>query len=552
MRSAKAGGCVWVFALLLFLYGSATAQIPVHQSFTLKPKEANPASNVQANGARYRFTVNLDVVSSDANWLYSAQWKYERASLQWILPNVGDDWVAETDEAHNYIRSYVWQTPNIKQSFAIRVKGKRWPLTSGGGGGTYNPNWESEWSGNVEANAVTITNPDASTTIAVPKGTSTVIEAAVANNGGDNLAGVPVTFNHQDPEPQNAAADSGFGANRTASTTTNTDAAGAALAEFTVSSVAGDDHVVTAQTDNSNVANSGRIIAVDIGDPGTTTYLIDLYSDVAQVQADGEHSANLTATVTANGLPAKGVQVSFTTTLGTLGQDVVVTNNDGQATVSLTPENGVTGTATVTASVATVAATATVEFTDGSVPLDGIFVSFVYPSSGVITGASIQSVSSAGAKAASIVVTPPTAATVTGDSIPVVAEVRLVNTSNQYIWYTWQYCVEVDGVPVVQDANYWLNQCSGGLGVTVYPVVFGWNASAYPSKEHTITVKARYGKDRILMPGEPGPPNVEQGYKVASRSVNLDNNPIILKGPEPVRTVCDPPAPGNPGPGNCR
>ncbi|PJB71002.1 MAG: hypothetical protein CO095_08545 [Armatimonadetes bacterium CG_4_9_14_3_um_filter_58_7] len=54
------------------------------------------------------------------------------------------------------------------------------------------------------------------------------------------------------------------------------------------------------------------------------------------------------------------------------------------------------------------------------------------------------------------------------------------------------------------------------------------------------------------MPGIPGHPSVEQGYKVASRSVTLDNNPIILKGPEPVRTVCDPPAPGNPGPGNCR
>jgi len=462
--------------LLFLLGGQALAQVPVHRTFTLRPKEANPASNVQANGARYRFTVNLDVVSSDANWLYSAQWKYERASLEWILPNVGDDWISENDVQFGYIRSYVWQTPVNKQHYTVRVKGKRWPLISGGGGGMYDPNWESEWSGNVEANAVTITNPDASTTIAVPKGTSTVIEAAVANNGGDNLAGVPVTFNHQDPAPQNAAADAGFGATRTASTTTNTDAAGAALAEFTVSSVAGDDHVVTANTDNSNVANSGRIIAVDIGDPDNVTYAIELYSDVEQVQADGEHSANLTATVTANGLPAKGVQVSFVTTLGTItpspagsggGAGVGVTNNDGQATVTLTPENGVTGTATVTASVATVQATAQVDFTDGSVPLDGVFVGFVYPSSGVMTGASIQSVSSLGSKTASIVVIPPTAATVTGDSIPVVAQVRVVNTSNQYVSYTWQYSVEVDGVPIVRDANYGSNPCSAGPGVAV-------------------------------------------------------------------------------------
>ena len=107
------------------------------------------------------------------------------------------------------------------------------------------------------------------------------------------------------------------------------------------------------------------------------------------------------------------------------------------------------------------------DFTDGSVPLDGVSVGFVYPSSGVMTGASIQSVSSLGAKTASIVVIPPTAATVTGDSIPVVAQVRVVNTSNQYVSYTWQYSVEVDGVPIVQDANYGSNPCSAGPGVAV-------------------------------------------------------------------------------------
>ena len=429
--------------LLFLLAGQALAQVPVHRTFTLRPKEANLASDVLADGARYRFGIDLGITSADATWLYSAQWKYERASLEWIVPNVGDDWIAENDVQFGYIRSHVWQTPVNKQHYTVRVKGKRWPLASGGGGGPYDPNWESEWSGNVEANAVTITNPDATTTIAVPKGTSTVIEAAVANNGGDNLAGVPVTFNHQDPEPQNAAADAGFGANHTASTTTNTDAAGAALAEFTVSSVAGDDHIVTANTDNSNVANSGRIIAVDFGDPDNVTYAIEVYSDVEQVQADGEHSANLTATVTANGLPAKAIHVTFASNLGNLD----VTNSDGQAFVKLTPEAGVTGTATVTASVAAVSATCQVVFSEEPSDASGVFMELIYPRSGTggtlsasfAAGAGLSGANAglSGAKIQSVVVSPPQVGGVSGDSIPVVVKVTRGNSWSQSSGTTW-------------------------------------------------------------------------------------------------------------------
>jgi hypothetical protein len=94
-------------------------------------------------------------------------------------------------------------------------------------------------------------------------------------------------------------------------------------------------------------------------------YVLTLeHSPAGPIDADGSSRYTMTATLTVNGVPVSGKQITFSTTNGTLVATSGVTDSSGQASVDLISPISTTDTsATVTASYFEVTATDTVNFT---------------------------------------------------------------------------------------------------------------------------------------------------------------------------------------------
>jgi len=70
-----------VILLNLIFISSSYSLIAVHKKYSLTPK-SNTSINVVANGARYRFIVNIGVVKVEDGFVYVTDgYKYEQGSI---------------------------------------------------------------------------------------------------------------------------------------------------------------------------------------------------------------------------------------------------------------------------------------------------------------------------------------------------------------------------------------------------------------------------------------------------------------------------------------
>ena len=267
----------WVILGLLYfaLVCRSNALVLVHKMHALSPK-SNVSVNVMANGARYRFYVNIGVVKVEGGYVFATDgYKYEQGSILWEvkIPDGGDVGVTlnEGEESgNNQLKSLQWQTPILNKTYEVKVSGKRWPYGEGGGGGTYDPNWASTSTGQI-------TNPVIYSTAIIKDGEKYTQGQELAVNPGDTVtveakagegSGTPITNSAvtvfwalKDPNPANQ----GTGTLSAAQSTT--DNTGLATVTLTCSSKRGDDHIVTAQDKSSSPASScdsGKALLVGV------------------------------------------------------------------------------------------------------------------------------------------------------------------------------------------------------------------------------------------------------------------------------------------------
>jgi len=277
-----------VIAFILILNPlTSFALILVHQTHSLSPK-GSTSINVVANGARYRFIVGISLggysPNPDGGFVYSTDgYKYQQSSITWEYPEADGVFNVEGEESeNNYLKSLQWQTPITNKSYQIKVKGKRWPYGPGGGG-PYDPNWESTARGQITAPTIYDTalikdssKYKAGTEVSVDPSEVLVVEAKAADGSQDiKNSEVTIFWNLKDPSPTN----SGSGSLSASSTTT--DSTGLAKVDLTCSNTNGDDHIVTAQdksSEPSSSCDSGKAIVgaqIDLS-------AIDLYGTVAE------------------------------------------------------------------------------------------------------------------------------------------------------------------------------------------------------------------------------------------------------------------------------
>ena len=252
-----------VIAFILILNPlTSFALILVHQTHSLSPK-GSTSINVVANGARYRFIVGISLggysPNPDEGFVYSTDgYKYQQSSITWEYPEADGVFNVEGEESeNNYLKSLQWQTPITNKSYQIKVKGKRWPYGPGGGG-PYDPNWESTASGQITAPTIYDTalikdssKYKAGTEVSVDPSEVLVVEAKAADGSQDiKNSEVTIFWNLKDPSPTN----SGSGSLSASSTTT--DSTGLAKVDLTCSNTNGDDHIVTAQDKSSEPSSS--------------------------------------------------------------------------------------------------------------------------------------------------------------------------------------------------------------------------------------------------------------------------------------------------------
>ena len=284
-----------VIAFILILNPlTSFALILVHQTHSLSPK-GSTSINVVANGARYRFIVGISLggysPNPDGGFVYSTDgYKYQQSSITWEYPEADGVFNVEGEESeNNYLKSLQWQTPITNKSYQIKVKGKRWPYGPGGGG-PYDPNWESTASGQITAPTIYDTalikdssKYKAGTEVSVDPSEVLVVEAKAADDSQDiKNSEVTIFWNLKDPSPANT------GSGSLSSSSTTTDSTGLAKVDLTCSNANGDDHIVTAQDKSSEPSSSSdsgkaivgfRVEITDVYGIGSTDKFIPLSSD---------------------------------------------------------------------------------------------------------------------------------------------------------------------------------------------------------------------------------------------------------------------------------
>ena len=280
-----------VIAFILILNPlTSFALILVHQTHSLSPK-GSTSINVVANGARYRFIVGISLgghsPNPDGGFVYSTDgYKYQQSSITWEYPEADGVFNVEGEESeNNYLKSLQWQTPITNKSYQIKVKGKRWPYGPGGGG-PYDPNWESTASGQITAPTIYDTalikdssKYKAGTEVSVDPSEVLVVEAKAADGSQDiKNSEVTIFWNLKDPSPANT------GSGSLSSSSTTTDSTGLAKVDLTCSNANGDDHIVTAQdksSEPSSSSDSGKAIVgfrVEFFKKGTTESISEVHT----------------------------------------------------------------------------------------------------------------------------------------------------------------------------------------------------------------------------------------------------------------------------------
>lgn|GEM_PF-2324309 len=114
-----------ILGLLYFtLVCRSNALVLVHKMHALSPK-SNVSVNVMANGARYRFYVNIGVVKVEGGYVFATDgYKYEQGSILWEvkIPDGGDVGVTlnEGEESgNNQLKSLQWQTPITNSAVTV-------------------------------------------------------------------------------------------------------------------------------------------------------------------------------------------------------------------------------------------------------------------------------------------------------------------------------------------------------------------------------------------------------------------------------------------------
>jgi len=256
---------------LFFIVGRAYGLVLVHKTHSLAPKTSS-SINVVANGARYRFIVSIGVVKVENGFVYATDgYKYKQSSIQWTVSIPGESEVGiittEGEESgNNYLKSLQWQTPILNKSYTVKVSGKRWPYVGSGGGGPYDPYWESTSSGQItnpiiyntalikEGNQYT-----AGQEVSVEKSEVIMVKTYAGEGTGSPITNSQVTvfWKLKDPDPVNQ------GSGSLAHSSSTTDNSGEATNTLTCSDKHGDDHIVTAQDKDTNPASScdsGKVV----------------------------------------------------------------------------------------------------------------------------------------------------------------------------------------------------------------------------------------------------------------------------------------------------
>ena len=272
--------CAIVLLINLLFAGFGDALVPVHKTHSLSPG-TNSSINVIANGARYRFKVSIGIDHVDDGFVYATDgYKYKQSSIEWTVNIPGEEDVGVTDteseeSGNNYLKSLQWQTPVLNKSYTVKVEGERWPYGGdGGGGGEYDPHWESTSLGSITHPVIYDTalikegnKYKDGEEVAVEPSEGILVETKAGEGTGTPIqnSSVTVFWKLKDPAPIN----NGSGSLSVSSSTT--DSTGLATVTLTCSSERGDDHIVTAQDKDTSPASScdsGKavVIGVEIDD----------------------------------------------------------------------------------------------------------------------------------------------------------------------------------------------------------------------------------------------------------------------------------------------
>ena len=277
-------------SLILITATSIFALIPrslfalmlVHEWHPLTPKGSKTGINVVANGARYRFYVDIQETKTEDGFVYAGdgykylqrdkyingklyegiKWEVEITGTTEVGDIVTEDEVSGSgmaEKGNNNLRSLRWQTPVLHKSYTVRVTGNRWPYRGKGGPGPYDPSWGSSMSGELVAPTIYDTAikkvvgtkeekiTEGEETWANP-GDKLEVEAK-ASDGKKDIENAQVTIYWvlEDPSPTNTGTGKLSERDKPVEFTKTGEGTGIANVDLTCSSERGDDHIVIAQ-----------------------------------------------------------------------------------------------------------------------------------------------------------------------------------------------------------------------------------------------------------------------------------------------------------------